>query len=379
MHKAPLLILLAACAAPDAPERVEPTFIEVSVDAPQGSVDEPVPFTAEVTQATITVRTLDINADPYPFDGDLKLRVRPGRMDQDPWIQVRDGEYTGSVSWKAAFGPTRFWASDEGDKDITSERPPSFATGVSEAVFYAFPTISEMQGTDDPETNQLDGEHAEIRVEDREVVVTALATNGFWAADLLDAPGNFSGLFVYTFSKPDGVEVGSRLALLTGGNAEYLASTQLSFPFYAADGGELHTPPAPVEIEQSFCTDDLAMEALEGSLVQVSGSTVPADFTSGSEDYEDYLEYGQWPVSLGECAVYVTSSLTVPDFNPTDFAGAELTLARGMLTQIWGQWVITIKDSEELQVVGFSGSDAAARKTSGRPPARKRPSAPGHH
>ena len=104
-------------------------FLEVSlVDAEES--DSPMAFSAEPIDRSLSIRTLDGNGDPFPYNGDLKVSVRPGRLasDQDPWISVENGEIVEgdeTIRFQAAFGPTRIWLSDEGDKDQTSERVPT--------------------------------------------------------------------------------------------------------------------------------------------------------------------------------------------------------------------------------------------------------------
>ncbi|RME27848.1 MAG: hypothetical protein D6798_03700, partial [Deltaproteobacteria bacterium] len=291
-----MLLGLVGCARSVTTERVEPTTIVVSVEGELGTPDDPLPFSGDTVSRTITVQTLDASGQPYPFDGDLSLRVRPGKLDQAQWIPVTGGEWTGTVEYHAAFGPTRIWVSDEGDKDADSGRTASFATGVSDALHYAFPTIAEMNRIDDHETNQLAGEFAELSVADRQVVVTEIGTNGFWCTDIADEPGSYNSLYVYTFSKPEGIWQGARLIELTGNNQEYLATTQLSFPVYSAEEGSMLDVPSPIEIPVDATCDDDRMEAMESSLVTVTGASIPDDFGKGSEDYADYVEYRQWPI-----------------------------------------------------------------------------------
>ena len=66
------------------------SFITVEVDGEAGSPSEPLPFSAEAVSRNITIQTLDQNAEPLAFNGDLKLNIRNGRLtpDMDPWISV---------------------------------------------------------------------------------------------------------------------------------------------------------------------------------------------------------------------------------------------------------------------------------------------------
>ena len=375
-----LPVLAVSCDSSKPIQRVEPTFIVVTTEEERGSETELIPFSSEEQTLTFTVETLDLNGDHEDFNGDLTVHVRPGRLKMSEWVTVENGSWTGEVTFEAPFGPTRFWFADEGDKDQDSGRSASWATGVSEPFSYAFPTIRELQYVDESEpdfteTNQLDGEYAEIQVEDRDVVVTALATNGFWVTDLDDGPGNHSGLFVYTFNKPEGVEAGSKITKLAGGNHEYLASSQISFPDYQADEETTLTPPDPVELtSDTMCSGDEAseavMEALEGSMVEANNMVVSSLLETDEDEYNDYIEYGQWPIEFadGGCVFYVSSAVTVPGYSPLEHIGEPITAVRGMVVQLWTNWIITVLDDEDLETAGVNDDDTATDGASGPPP-----------
>lgn len=345
---------LAACSSTSDTVRVEPTIVQVVVDGEVGSPEAPLDFSGETITRSISVQTLDKDGQPYPFDGDLTVRVRPGKLDQEAWISVQDGQWQGEVAFHAAFGPTRIWVGDEGDKDSQSGRTPSYATGVTEAMHYAFPTIRQMNEIDDHETNQLSGEFAELRVADRQVVVTEIATAGFWVTDIADEPGTWNSLYIYSFSKPTGIWPGARLTTLTGNTQEYLATTQLSFPVYIAEEGVTLDVPEAFALTGSRTCDDNLMEGLESTLVTVTGASIPSDFVPGSSDWEDYLEYGQWPIELGDggCRIYGDSTTAV-DFHPTDHVGEEIGDVSGLLREIWGKWIITARGEGDIGGGGF--------------------------
>lgn len=347
-----LFLAPAACTTQGgAKERIEPSFINVELAGDLGTDEAPLPFTVETVAWPTTVTTLDKDGDPYPFSGDLKIRTRPGDLDMDAWVTLTDGVWTGDVEMHAGFGPTRVWFGDEGDKNVDSTRQASWATGVSETIHYALPTIAEMQKTDDVETNNLVGEFAELRVSDRQVVVTTLGTSGFWVTDIADPMGSYNSLFVYTFNEPRDVAVGNQLLQLGGGNNEYLGATQLSWPTYATAEGVSLTPPDPVVLDSATACDPAAMEGLEAAVVEVDGGVIPSSFVEGSEDYDTYIEYGQWPVEFadGACTIYVSSETTAPDFSPITHVG-ETVSVRGMVSQIWSVWIIQLRSESDLSL-----------------------------
>lgn len=374
-----LTLLLTGCLNSNSEQtHVEPTFIEVSLDegVPSGTADTPLPFSSEPTELAITVTTLDSNADPIDFTGTLTLNVRPGELVDLPWVEMNGSTWSGTVSIKNGFGPTRIWMSDEGDLDVDSTRPPSFAAGVTEPIYYEIPTLSELNTVDDPETNQLDGEFAEVRCEDRDVRITAVGSNGYWASDMADAPGSYNSLFVYTFSKPDpDIVVGARLGLLTGNDQEYLGTTQFSFPTNEVTDDSLVDTPAPLEISAEHCdgwkADANALEGMESALVTINNATVPSSFTEGNEDYSDYENYKQWPIQAdgGSCTFYVSSKSACPNFQPS--AGDNLGSITGMLNQVWDKWIFVVRASDDLPA---GMCDATAGGPPPRPTPRTRPS-----
>ncbi|MDG1482224.1 MAG: hypothetical protein P8R54_21720 [Myxococcota bacterium] len=358
-----LFLTLSACTeAVDAP-RVEPSFIVVEMNGETGSAEDRLAFSAETVTRTVTVSTLDADASPYPYTGELTIRVRPGKLESGGTVTLTNGEWTGDVSFSSSYGPTRIWLGDEREGS-------SYATGVTEPMYFAIPTISEINDHEDTETNHLDGEFAELRLDGREVVVTAVGTDGFWATDQTSLsvkgslPGNFASLYVYSFGKPEGVSVGSRLTVLNGNDQEYLGTTQLSFPVYEAEEDATYTVYDPIVVDGTTLCTDRSMEALESAIISIPGGIISTNFTEGSDDYEDYLTYGQWPISLNGCEFYVDTSGA--DFTPA--AGMEVSAIEGIVSQVFSKWVILVTGSEDIE--------AAATRPIARPVARHRDGRP---
>ncbi len=349
-----ILLSLLACGSREAGSRPEPSFLQVTLgDFTPGTAEAPLPFSSAAVTVPVAVQALDRNGEPADIDGDMVLQVRPGTLAQDKWITLSGGAWSGDVAIKNGFGPTRIWVSDEGDKDIDSARAPGFAAGVSPALHFRFPTLEEMQATTDPETNQLEGEFARLRVDDRRVVVTARETAGFWATDLDSPAGSGNSLYVYTFSRPsDDYPVGRRLGLLSGINQEYLASTQLSYPTLEPMDEILEVPAA---IPLSACTA-AATEGLEASRVVLNGGQIPATFTPGSEEFADFERYGQWPIKSGSCTFYVESGGAAPDFYAPDHAGETLPSVSGMLKQVFDKVVIVVVDDADIALAARNPS-----------------------
>ncbi|MGB0640571.1 MAG: hypothetical protein ACPGTU_14630 [Myxococcota bacterium] len=380
-----LLALLACGGGPSDNTHENPTFIEVSgtlVDAGDGT--ETIAYSNESRQIQVTGSTLDHHADPYPYNGWLEVSARPGRITnviggtsvtdkhgRERWyIQANDGLVDLEAEFTSSFGNTHVWLTSVGSPENPGEGG-TYATGVTDTIAIERPTITQLQDVsnldvDDPfTTSPLFGEFVTVRTEDREVVVSAVTTKGFWASDLADAPGGYSGLFVYTFNKPEGVRVGDRLDLLAGGIQEYVGTTQLSFPLYEAAEGETLTPPPAAALDaETLCTgsntNNEGLEPFESSLVTIDSATIPANFQEpepgydADPDYNQFVEYGQWPVeTAGGCRVYVVSNTTVPSFNPISHAGEDIGQVTGMLSYVRAgghKWMLLVRDADDLAI-----------------------------
>lgn len=367
-----LLSLLGCNSYTVLPARPEPTFIRVEVTSGEiGSEAIPLPFSSEPQTRTVRVTTEDNDGDPYGFAGELTVSIRTGRLEQDTdLVTLVDGVWEGDVTFAAAFGPARIWFSDEGDRPGTTDRAPTFATGVSEPLWFHLPTLAEINVIEDGTTNQLAGEFAEVRTVDRDVRVSAVGTAGYWVLDLDDGVAAHNAMFVYTFSAPNPwVEVGQRIDLLTGSDQDYLGTTQLAFPHYTVADDPVVPMPGAVPLSESLCGQDDALEAYESALVSLDDVWIPETFVPGSVDYDDYLDYGQWPLAFGpggsSCTFYVDSTIAVPGFDPREYAGTSFTTVQGMLFQVFSKWILLIRSPDDLPLsLGMEGS--------GRGPARPR-------
>lgn len=344
-----MLLFLLACSKTVSPTRVEPSFLQLSLaeGSATGSKESPLAFTSSGLSYDVTVQALDSSRNPYPLNGDLSLKVRPGKLDQNAVIQMVDGKWSGSVRFKDSFGATRIWVEDRGDTDVTTGRTASYAVGISPELYFALPTLREMNTTTDTETNNLAGEFAVIRVADRHVVVTARDAAGFWVTDTDDSPGTYNSLYVYTFGRPDDeIVVGAQLSLLTGNNQEYLATTQLSFPSVEIVPNVTLPVPEPADIPTSCSPETL--EGLEGSRVKMPSAVIPADFMSNPDYADKFTNYDEWPAQVGSCVVYIISSTTAPDFDPVAHSGETLGSITGMLKEIYGDPVLVVIDPNDI-------------------------------
>lgn len=371
------LLSLSACqTAIESSPRTEPSFVQVSLDTSQttGTLEDPMAFSSEEQMVALSIETLDQSGDPIAFNGALQLDVRPGSLTGSPYVTVTDGVWNGNVGIRNGFGPTRVWFTE--NAPLGSENEPTYATGVSDPLYFAIPTIGEMNRTDDHETNQLEKEFAEIRASDRDIRVTTVGTDGFWATDMLDDAGEHNSLFIYTFSKPDeNVQVGRRLSLLTGNNQEYLATTQISFPTLLVTDEPAIEMPAPSELTANLCGATDTLEGYESALVTITDVQIPDGFGTdlSDEEYVDYINYGQWPVvhTTGGCTWYISSAVPCPNFSPSD--GLALSEVTGMLSEVWDKWILNIRSPEDLPAGVCGGTEGPQPVGPARPLPREAP------
>ncbi|MBN1334555.1 MAG: hypothetical protein JXB39_01190 [Deltaproteobacteria bacterium] len=373
-------VLLGGCASTIQVDADRIAFLEVSLaQAFSGTEAAPAPFSTEAVHVEVRVQALDREARPLALDAVLSLDTRPGTLDSPTTVRLEEGAWQGRVTLRHGFGPTRIWFRDDQPQ---VGRDPTWVAAVSDALWFALPTLAQVQATGDHESNSLEGEFAELRTADREVVVTALGANGFWVTDLMDPPGDFNALFVYTFDRPEAVAaeegeyahaagrdilLGERLSLLSGTDQEYLATTQISHPFYTFTRDAPAALPAALVLDSATACDDDAMERLESSLVRAEDVVIPSSFSSDDPDFQDY---GQWPIDLDGCRLYAESSGTVPGWHPADHAGERLSYLQGLLQEVWGKWILLPRDPTDI--AGASSAPGARTSPSG-PPARPVP------
>ena len=405
-----LTLALTGCSTDnDSLERMEPTFIEVS-GAIDGEDLDDLKYTNGPRTLSVSGTTLDRNAEPYDYDGWVEVVVKPGLVKsvsgamqvEDSWgethwyVQARDGQVSVTVEVSSSFGNTRAWLTAVPDPNEPEARS-SMATGVTESFAVPNPTIPELQDVtqleiDRPYTDSpLSGEFVTVDTETRLVVVTDLDTKGFWASDLgpeFDGDGNrldpartggeYRGLYVYTFNKPENVAVGDRLKELAGGVQEYVGTTQLSFPVYEAHDDETLPVPESAELpvdgtgSDSACMSEnepnnMLLEAFESGLVTLPTATIPATFKEmpagqdSHEDFSSYPDYWQWPVDLpGGCKFMVVSNTAVPDFDPMAHAGETVGPITGLLKYVRAmgdRWIIVVRGPEDMPLFESSASE----------------------
>ncbi|HQC45103.1 MAG TPA: hypothetical protein PLC97_07740 [Myxococcota bacterium] len=257
------------------------------------------------------------------------------------------------------------------DADDDSEEPGSGAAGVSNPVWIANPTLAQVQGYADVTPYQ--GET--ITVDSGDMVVTRVTFDGMYVTDIADdMERGYNHMYVYNFNPPmsvplcemDEYEGGScqgerpvkvrvcdRLTRLTGIVSEFYKFTELNFPAWELELWDPSKGPCMVPEPEVITGSDInsGLERLEAGLVRVVNAEIGrkenmvncdldgngvVDFREYSTnqcseecqcreacdgdpactEYNQYLQYGQWPLNVGGVKLWVSSGESVPDFDP---------------------------------------------------------------
>jgi len=382
-------LLIAGCVKqlepPEGPLSIRVTFDEGAAD--DIGAEEALPFSHDPMTFTVDVEVLDIDGSRMAsFDGDLGLRCRPGKIASPLVVSVASGIAEDvAVQIEGAYGPTRIWVED------SVREGAAFATGVTPEIRFANPTLAEIQRPPDTATDYspLNKNHVEVRAEDRELIVTHVASDGFYVTDTSDPAGTYNSMYAFTFSRPRDVEAGDKLAALDGNVVEYLSFTELGYPSFLVDSSGHDSPEPYLLTDTEICGGEAVMEPFESSLVRIEN--VATRFVD-AEDCTDYLEYSQWPVQLvldnPQCSlveINVVSAYTVPGLRFTECSdGAlpdpmEFTFLQGTLRHNYAadpEWIMELRDCDDFEPVDPADwpedceaeSDAARQHYSGPRP-----------
>jgi hypothetical protein len=300
----PLLLLLLPACHPDvvAPHDHDgPLYFEVELLDVQGGLDpdDRRPFSGDGDAFRVRVTAMGYDKRPMDWSGDVALHATPGKLVGTESLRLVDGEAEATLTLALAYDQARLWVSDEG----TEDEPGSFASGASSTLWFTRPTVADVQRpTNADGDSSLVHNYVPIRgwteEDPRDLVVTSVLNDGFYVTDFSDPPGSYRSLFVFTFSRPDGIAPGLRLEYVTGIVSEFIGFTELGFPDWKVAGEPFVLPP-PLVLDPSIVCDDEEMEKYEAEVVRIED--IASDFQRGS-DCADYREHGQWPVALdGTC------------------------------------------------------------------------------
>jgi hypothetical protein len=315
-----------------------------------GEIGDPLPFSSAMA-FTFDISALDHDGEVATwFDGDVRIAVNPvGDLasGQPEWITLQNGRVDDvQIQIAGVHGQAAIWVEDIG----TPDEPGSYATGASPKLLVGNPTIRNLQETDNHRVSPLAGDYVTLDVEDRDVVVTAVTNDGFYASDKGDP--EWGGVFVFTHSRARGVDVGDRVTNLSGTAEDFYGFTELGFPSWLTKGTSELPPPAL--LSAATVADDAAMEPYEGGLVEVRDVTVCQPGT-------DFATFGQWVVLLdangncdsGEGAITIVSAFTVDWFDPYEHVGEAVVRITGNLryhSSATPTWLLLPRGNDDMQL-----------------------------
>ncbi len=305
-----------------------------------GSEQSPMPFESTGAEFTLRITAIDGRGETKEsFAGEVEISSEPGDVDGDD-VTFVDGVATATVTLNKAFGPTRIWVED----------PETYATGVTDAIWYRGPAIDDVQTSTTTVSSPFEGERVEID-DTTNLVVTSVARDGFYVTDVDVAGGAFASVFAYTFGAPQGLGIGDRLTSLSGRVSEFLGFTELNNPSWDAEGTLALPEPAMLTCAEIADSEpNLSMEAREASLVAIEDATIA--ICSSYPNCPDFDEYRQWTVTLaGGCEINVVSRYTLGNFDPEENEGEAVPRMSGTLRHIQfadPQWILEPRDAADV-------------------------------
>lgn len=349
-----LLPALIACSFDTDQSKGVSSFDVSIVQGRQGSPGEPAPFPEEPVRYVLNVRALNHEGKLLrSFEGKVAISVEPaGRLaeGQARRFEIENGIAENLEIWlERCHGEITIWVEDAGGLDAKG----TYALGASPILYFAYPTIAQLQRCDDFESSALNGDFAELRIADRLVMVTNIQRDGFYCQDLAEPGGEYGGVYVYTHNWPGDLVEGDRLATLRGQVSEFFGFTELSFPDYQVAGENEPVDVPAALIEPAWLTEDDQMESLESSMVKVQNVTVcPMD--------EQYYLYDQWRVLVnpgGSCedetaTINVGETGRFDDIDPPSLVGSQLTEVTGTLRYHYlaaPSWIIVPRNAQDVQ------------------------------
>ncbi len=327
------LLSISACGGDTTPGLQGPQFhVEIlTVNGnPLPAPDAPLPANGgKVTETwTFTIEARTASGEPDPsFDGVVRLSSKPGAISKVTGegavgrnLRLKGGKASGSVELTAVYGPARLWVDDlgyvpaepgkkpacsngkddDGDylidfpadpgcafADDDNEEGGTYAAGVSNAVSYALPRVSDVQGHGPATPYPYESIEINTAAPQR-LIVTRVASDGFYVTDINDVDkdkksNGYNHLFAFNFSTPAGMRVCDHVSYLSGTVNEFFGFTELNFPSFQLDIPPVGTMgkcevPEPTIIDAARLASPVEMEKIESALVRVVGYHVAANF-----------------------------------------------------------------------------------------------------
>lgn len=304
-----------------------------------GSAESPLAYSAGGSPYTLSVTAIGPMGEPMTdYDGTVKVTAEPGKI-TGPALTLTNGVGSATITLERAFGVTRIWVED----------PQTFATGVTEAIYFRGPRIADVQTSTSAVASPFEGERVPIDVQS-ELVVIGIERAGFYVVDTGVAGGSWASIYAFTFSAPQGLSVGDKITNLTGRVSEFLGFTELNNPSWEVVGTlPLPAPKVITCAELNAGTPNLTMEQYEAGLIELDAATV--EICSAFPNCPDYDEYRQWSINLGGCSINAITRYTIGGFDPLANEGKALTKVVGTMRHIQfaqPQWIIEPRGAADV-------------------------------
>ncbi len=431
-------------------------------------IEAPQPF-------RIVVRALDVNGNvDASYNGFVRISSKPGAIERinsadadGRSLKLTNGESPETeIRITNAYGATYILADDlgyepgdalgtpppacangiddDGDGKIdfpadegcafandNSELGGSYSQGSSTPIYYELPRVADVRGlrcdatgancsgngkTAYPKEQILldTGYHDKpdgTQAYDFDMVVTRIASDGFYVTDIKDTRGGFSSLFAFNFNAPPSMRVCDRLKSLGGTADEFFGFTQLAYPTWTLEEWDPQKRPCLVPEPRVLGFEDATPDQLlpaSGSLVRVlavdgkvevkvtpkfgpgdlpqkGGAFVPSatagtncdlnkdghiDFTKGTPEeqcstacgidpecteYSNFASRGSFRITVkdivgGNVVALQADSSTSAEFNPVEMKGVPIKSFSGTLLFFSGgsQFTITARCKDDI-------------------------------
>lgn len=270
-------------------------------------------------------------------------------------IPLNQGEWSGEVSFRGAFGAVSLFVEDVGYEpaadslnaachdlypsggcyasDDDNPLPGTGSVGVSDYIYFDNPRVYDLQvpadedavasGARDSDPSQLSGFRiqvdgdsydgvSECQPGESRLVVTQVSVSGFFVTDVCNRADNpegnvttdYASMYVYNFNTPEELYRGDCLRMFQGAIDEFQGYTEIKNPFWTVDTCnaddetcDVDVPkcsdfiPEPTVIDDLILDDPLAMEKLESSLVTVENSVFDVTFTRCDKNGDGVIDY----------------------------------------------------------------------------------------
>ncbi len=290
------------------------SFLKVSITGGDpGARDRLLPLTFDKS-APITIKVEAFKADGQidtAYNGFIRITVKPGTVvnltgpgTNGRNVPLHAGVVDGiGVSVAGSFGPTRIWAEDIGYTPVDPKRaqPPacangiddngngnvdfpaeagcafanddtedagSYASGAGPVLHFTSPRIADVRGvaqggaaTAFPHQQvSIDtGWNSDKRSFDHSVVVTRIASDGFYATDI-DDPRGYGSIFAFNFSAPPQMRICDRMKAYGGTAADFFGFTEMGFPTWELEEWDPIKRPCLVPEPHVFTSQELGRD-----------------------------------------------------------------------------------------------------------------------